>query len=77
MVIKKHKLSLSQDEFLYRMRSVFGDLYDFSESTYINLMTKVKCICSKHGEFWSRPDHLMNGHGRAKTLLKNKLKEIC
>ena len=60
---KKHKLSLSQDEFLNRMRNVFGDLYDFSQSEYINLRTKVKCICSKHGEFWSRPDHLMNGHG--------------
>ena len=61
--MKKHKLSLSQEEFLKRMDNIFGDLYDFSESVYINLSTKVKCICPKHGEFRSRPDHLMNGHG--------------
>ena len=63
MTSKKHILSLSQEEFLKRMNDNFGDLYDFSESVYINRMTKVKCICPKHGEFWSRASHLMDGHG--------------
>ena len=76
----KHKLSISQDEFLNRMKSVFGDIYDFSQSEYVNLRTKVKCVCPKHGEFWSRPDHLMNGHGCPKcacerTHSKQKLTE--
>ena len=69
---KKHKLSLSQEEFLKRMNDVFGNLYDFSESMYINLLTKVKCICPKHGEFWSRPDHLMNGHGCPKCAIEKR-----
>ena len=30
--LKKHKLSLSQEEFLKRMNIVFGNFYDFSES---------------------------------------------
>ena len=70
--MKKHKLSLSQEEFLKRMNIVFGNFYDFSESVYINLLTKVKCICPKHGEFWSRPDHLMNGHGCPKCAIEKK-----
>lgn len=78
--MKKHKLSLSQDEFLNRVKFIFGDLYDFNQSEYINLRTKVKCICPKHGAFWSRPDHLMNGHGCPKcscekTHSKQKLSE--
>lgn len=40
--MKKHKLSLSQDEFISRMKVVFGNLYDFSKSEYINLFTKVR-----------------------------------
>ena len=52
--LKKHKLSLSQEEFLKRMNIVFGNFYDFSESVYINLLTKVKCICPKHGEHLDR-----------------------
>ena len=76
----KHKLSLSQEEFLKRVNEVFGGLYDFSESVYVNLHTKVKCICSKHGEFFARPDHLFSGHGCPKcgcekTHLKQKLTE--
>ena len=39
----RNELSLSQDEFLSRMKNVFGDLYDFSQSEYISLFTKVKC----------------------------------
>lgn len=70
--LKKHKLSLSQEEFLKRMNIVFGNFYDFSESVYINLLTKVKCICPKHGEFWSRPDHLMNGHGCPKCAIEKR-----
>ena len=31
MGLKKHKLSLSQEEFLKRMNNIFGELYDFSE----------------------------------------------
>lgn len=65
-------MTLTQDEFLRRIKIVFGDLYDFSESVYVNYKTKVKCICHKHGEFWSRPDHLLNGHGCLKCAYELK-----
>ena len=29
---------------------------------YLNNKSKVLIICSKHGEFWQRPDHHLKGH---------------
>ena len=72
----KHKLSLSQDEFLKRMFCIFGDSYDFNESIYVNNATKVKVICNKHGEFFSSPKHLMEGHGCPKCGVERKAEKL-
>lgn len=50
-------------DFVERLRKVFGDIYDYSKVEYVKAKTKVCLICKKHGEFWARPDHLLNGHG--------------
>lgn len=51
---------LGKDEFVRRAKRIFGDLYDYSKSEYINYNTKLKIHCNKCGnDFWLKPhDHL-------------------
>ena len=64
--------------FISEARSVHGDKYDYSKTTYINTHTKIIVICPIHGEFYTIPcDHLHN-HGcphcameKQKTLVYN------
>jgi len=37
--------------------------YDYSKVDYKGMHTKVKVICPKHGEFMTKPNDLVNGHG--------------
>jgi len=50
----------NNDWFIEKSKLVHGDKYDYSLVDYKNLRTKVKIICSEHGEFEQMPDkHLM------------------
>lgn len=42
---------LTTEEFIKRAKAVHGDKYDYSETKYINMNTKVKIRCQKHGVF--------------------------
>ena len=42
---------LTTREFIKRAKSVHGDKYDYSEVDYVNINTKVKIRCGKHGIF--------------------------
>lgn len=44
-------------EFIDIANSVHKNVYDYSLVDYINVKTKVKIICSKHGIFEQDPDH--------------------
>ena len=74
------------EEFIKKAKEYFP-MYDYSLVDYKNSYTKVKIICSKHGEWNIRPNDLLNGHGCPKCqeskgeknirewLLKNGFKE--
>lgn len=49
----------TKETFLIRVKELYGDLYDFSEMNYVNQSTKIKVICSKHGEFYRAPTDLV------------------
>ena len=53
-------VKLTQEEFVKRMKKLN---YDFSEAKYINARTKVKVICSKHGDFFRTPKELFECKG--------------
>lgn len=42
---------LTTDDFIKRAKSIHGDKYDYSETEYINMYSKVKIRCKKHGIF--------------------------
>ena len=52
----------TNDEFIYELKKIYGDLYDYSLVNYINWKTKVKLICKKHGEFLREPIRLIKEH---------------
>lgn len=54
---------LTTTDFITRLKSVHGDKYDYSKVKYVNSNTKVTLICPKHGEFETKPSHLLDGHG--------------
>lgn len=47
------------DEF----KAIHGDLYDYSQTTYVNFKTKVSIICRKHGVFMQRTRCHASGKG--------------
>ena len=51
---------LTQEEFIERSRKIHGDKYDYSLVEYVNSVTKVKIICSKHDIFKQTPSGHMN-----------------
>lgn len=53
------KTKILIDEF----KSVHGDLYDYSQTAYVNFKTKVAIICRKHGVFMQRTRCHASGKG--------------
>lgn len=55
--------SMSQEEFLSRVKDVHGDKYDLSEAVYVNIHTRVKIICREpaHEPFFAMPMTLWAG----------------
>lgn len=60
---KSSKLSLSNEEFINRLRDMFGDNYDYSKVKYNGTRGYVTIVCPKHGEFWQTPNSHIQGSG--------------
>jgi hypothetical protein len=59
-----NKIRLSQEDFIKKAIKIHGkDIYDYSETIYINTLTKIKVRCKKHNIYFG---------GNAKSHLYNK-----
>ena len=67
-------------EFINELKKVYNDLYDFSETKYINWHTKVKVKCEKHGYFYREPIRLLKEKRGCpyctKSLLENEFSKF-
>ena len=54
---------LTTKEFIKRAKESHGDIYNYSETRYINSLTKVFISCKKHGEFTTQPHNHLRGYG--------------
>jgi hypothetical protein len=61
------------DLFILKFKNVHGDKYDYSLVNYVNTKTKVKIICSIHGEFEQTPNDHLSGYGCSKCSNKFRL----
>ena len=57
------KKTSTLEYFRNRAKEAHGELYDYSETEYINSTTKVKIKCSTHGIFEQLPLHHLQGSG--------------
>lgn len=61
------KFGLSQlkttKQFIKGAKEIHGDIYDYSRVEYIGNKSKIKIICSEHGEFEQIPDNHLSGKG--------------
>lgn len=53
----------SNDEFIAKLKTVFGDKYGTDLVEYKDGETKVKLVCDKHGVFEKTPHELLRGNG--------------
>lgn len=53
----------TKEEFIQKAKLVHGDKYDYSLVNYVNVCTKVKIICPKHGIFEQTPAGHLDGNG--------------
>ncbi|WP_418851660.1 hypothetical protein [Prevotella sp.] len=52
------------EEFIEKLRAVYGDDYDYSEVNYVNSRTSIRLKCKKHGDVFERlPLNLLKGWG--------------
>lgn len=63
---------ISQEEYLTKVRAVHGDRYDYSLVNYVKTTSKLRIICSEHGEFVQIAAVHLAGHGCPKCS-RNKL----
>jgi len=56
-------MKLNTYEFIDKSKEIHNNLYDYSIVSYVNCKTKVKIICSIHGEFEQQPDSHLAGIG--------------
>lgn len=73
---KSSKLSLSNEEFINRLRDMFGDNYDYSKVKYNGTRGYVTIVCPKHGEFKARVGTLSRGVGCLKCKEEERLKKF-
>lgn len=55
--------ALTTEAFIFRARMVHGSEYDYSETVYQNMRTRVRIICPKHGAFEQYPANHLSGSG--------------
>ena len=75
----KNGVKHSLEDFKNKVDELYHNkIYVANDAVYVNSHTKIKMICSKHGEFWSKPNDIFNKHscpkcGNEKTKEKISL----
>lgn len=57
--------------FIQEAKSVHGDIFDYSQTEYVGIFSKVKIICPLHGVFEQTPDSHLSGRGCRKCGIKS------
>jgi superfamily II DNA or RNA helicase/serine protease inhibitor ecotin len=65
--------TLTNESFINKAKNVHGDKYDYSLVDYVNIDSKVKIICSIHGEFEQTPYNHLRTKGCNKCVGNVKL----
>jgi hypothetical protein len=67
--------SLTQEEFIDKLKEIFGDSYDYSLVDYRRSDIYVTLVCPVHGPFPIYPGHLLRGYGCSRCRNRKKTTE--
>lgn len=67
-------IPITTEEFIKKLKIIHNDEYDYSLVDYVNMRTKIKIICKKHGMFEQSTQLHFKGYGCPKCKF-DKLKE--
>ena len=62
------------EEFIEKLKQIYGDKYDYSKVEYRSFHTKICVICKEHGEFWQMPQTMLRGYGCPACTAENRRK---
>ena len=65
---------MTGEDFIRKAIVVHNNFFDYSKVEFINVNKKVCIICPKHGEFWQRAAHHLNGCGCKKCYNERRRK---
>lgn len=68
----KSNTEIDQKVFEERCNKIHDNFYNYNETNYINLKTKVKIICPLHGKFEQNPVKHLSGQGCKKCSKEKK-----
>jgi len=68
----KDKLGYTKEIFIEKAKKTHGDIYDYSLVNYVDSLTKVKILCSTHGEFSQAPSKHLQRRGCPNCLNKTE-----
>jgi hypothetical protein len=51
------------EQFIADAKAVHGEVYDYSNTLYVNYGDRLAVVCKIHGEFWQRPNDHLQGCG--------------
>ena len=60
---KIRRRNLTTNEFIEKAKRVHGNIYDYSETEYVNYRKKVIITCKTHGNFLQSPENHLYGKG--------------
>jgi hypothetical protein len=64
---------ITTDDFIKRAKEIHGNLYDYSNTLYVNTRTNLTITCNEHGDFSKRPLlHLAENGGCPKCCRQKK-----
>jgi hypothetical protein len=66
--------NVNTDIFVNKTKLVHGDKYDYSKVIYKEAKSKIKILCSLHGEFEQKPNTHLNGSGCKKCYFEKQSK---
>lgn len=65
---KPYNKLITQEEFIQRVKNIWGDRYDTSLIIYKGMHSKITVICKRHGIFTIKACDFLNGHGCSKCF---------
>lgn len=72
---KPHGNYVSQEEFIKKCKSIYGEHYDYSNTIYTGVTGKISVLCPVHGAFQTTPTIYYKGEGCKKCLNQRRFIE--